>query len=94
MSLPQCRRTAGGAKDQDERTAEQMQRFRRGLAWHNVWYGAMYTHTIVLNTPMPKGAENSSAYLRPDTVARTLHVRRAVLLLLCSPRVARALLVR
>ena len=29
-----------------------------------VWYGAQYTHTLVLNTPMPADAENQTEYRR------------------------------
>ena len=64
MSLPQRGRTSGYDKDVDDRTPEQQARFQLGLSHVNIWYGAMYTHTLVLNTPMPAGAENSAEYGR------------------------------
>ena len=64
MSLPQRGYTSGFDPDHDDRTPEQIERFRRGLANINVWYGAQFTHTLVLDTPMPRGAQNSAAIER------------------------------
>ena len=75
MSLPQRGRTTGFVEDvrdaegemiqsNDDRTPAQLERFIHGLGKINVWYGAQYTHTLVLNTPMPDGAENAAPYER------------------------------
>jgi hypothetical protein len=73
MSLPQRGRTTGFVPDDvdasgevvkknDDRTIDQLERFGRGLRNINVWYGAAYTHTLVLNTPMPSAATNKTKY--------------------------------
>ena len=62
MSLPQRGYTIKYDENEDDRTQPQQLRFGSGLFYINVWYGAKYTHTLVLNTPMPAGAENVAAY--------------------------------
>ena len=64
LALPQRGRTAGYNLEGDDRTTNQLARFRQGLGQINVWYGHKYTHTLVLNTPMPVGAENLTPYDR------------------------------
>ena len=64
LSLPQRGHTTGYEPDKDDRTPDQVARFRFGLSHINVWYGARFTHTLVLNTPMPATAPNQTKYNR------------------------------
>ena len=64
MSLPQRGRTSTYDAATDDRSSEEVLRFVRGLTNINVWYGARYTHTLVLNIPMPEGSENATPYDR------------------------------
>ena len=58
MSLPQRGYTTGYDAARDDRTPYQLQRFGKGLRSVNVWYGAVYTATLVCDWPMPAGAQN------------------------------------
>ena len=60
MSLPQRGYTSTYDPNQDDRTPEQVTRFRRGLRKINIWYGHQFTTTLVLNTAMPHGSENTA----------------------------------
>ena len=60
MSLPQRGYTTGYDAARDDRTPYQLQRFGKGLRSVNVWYGAVYTTTLVCDWPMPDGAENAA----------------------------------
>ena len=64
MSLPQRGRTSGYDEKMDDRSPNQLARFGLGLSHINIWYGAMFAHTLVLNTPMPADAENQAEYAR------------------------------
>ena len=64
LSLPQRGRTSGYDKSVDDREPLHQARFKLGLSHINIWYGAMFAHTLVLNTPMPAGAENQAEYAR------------------------------
>ena len=64
LSLPQRGRTLGYDAAGDDRTPVERARFGMGLSHINIWYGAMYTHKLVLNTPMPADAENQAEYSR------------------------------
>lgn len=63
-SLPQRGYTTSWSDEVDDRTSEQLAYFRRGLHHINVWYGAAYTHVLVLDTPLPTSAENTTEYER------------------------------
>eukprot|EP00966_Prymnesium_polylepis_P316658 7316724-Prymnesium_polylepis.1 len=58
MAFPQRGRTTGWDEHADDRTEAQLARFRAGLANINVWYGHQFTHTVVLDTPMPATDED------------------------------------
>ena len=60
LSLPQRGYTTGYSAVFDDRTPEQLARFRLGLASINQWYGHPHVYTLVLNTPMPRDAENAT----------------------------------
>lgn len=60
MSLPQRGYTTGYDAARDDRTTYQLQRFGKGLRSVNVWYGAVFTTTLVCDWPMPDGAENAA----------------------------------
>ena len=64
LSLPQRGRTSGYDADVDDRTPDERARFGMGLSHINIWSGAMFTHKLVLNMPMPADAENQAEYLR------------------------------
>ena len=64
LSLPQRGRTLGYDAAVDDRTPVERARFGMGLSHINIWYGAMYTHKLVLNMPMPADAENQAEYSR------------------------------
>ena len=57
LSLPQRGYTTGFGPT-DDRSPEQLARFGEGLKKINVWYGARFTHVLVLNLPLPADAEN------------------------------------
>ena len=71
MSLPQRGYTSGYVADvrgpdgkvvqnNDDRTPYQLARFAKGLKAVNVWYAAPKVTTLVVDTPMPDGAENDA----------------------------------
>ena len=59
MSLPQRGYTNGYNEDEDDRTGEESDRFKKGLKSINEWYSARFTHTFVLDGPMPSDSENT-----------------------------------
>ena len=62
-SLPQRGHTLGNSSAEGEdRTPQQLARFRVGLAHINEWYAAPYTWTILLDTPLPASATNQVVY--------------------------------
>lgn len=48
--------------DQDDRTPEQLTRFKDGLCKINVWYSHAAIWTLILNTPLPPSAVNTRLY--------------------------------
>lgn len=60
MSLPQRGYTTGYDPTHDDRTANQLERFKQGLKGINVWYGHPSVTTLVCDWPMPEGAENAA----------------------------------
>ena len=60
MSLPQRGYTTGYDPARDDRTPYQLERFGRGLKGINVWYGSVYTTTLVCDWAMPEAAENAA----------------------------------
>ena len=60
MAFPQRGCTTAYDPKRDDRTPYQQARFGKGLKGINVWYGAEYTTTLVLDLPMPEGAENAA----------------------------------
>ena len=60
MSLPQRGYTTGYDAKVDDRTPYQVQRFSKGLKAINIWYAAQHVTTLVLDLPMPEGAENAA----------------------------------
>ena len=83
MSLPQRGYTTGYVPDElgpdgkiiksnDDRTPYQLKRFGRGLKSINIWYGSMYTTTLVCDWEMPEAAENAAPIDKrgtPETTA-------------------------
>ena len=72
MSLPQRGYTTGHVPDEcgddgkvvksnDDRTPYQLARFVSGLKGINVWYGSVYTMTLLCDWRMPAGAENAAS---------------------------------
>ena len=64
LSLPQRGYTVSYDPDRDDRTPEQLARFKLGLKAINEWYGHPYVHTLVMTTPMPASAENAAPIQR------------------------------
>ena len=60
MSLPQRGYTTGYDPNVDDRTPYQIQRFAKGLRSINIWYAEKMVTTLVLDLPMPGGAENAA----------------------------------
>ena len=59
-------------KSNDDRTPYQLKRFGRGLKSINIWYGSMYTTTLVCDWEMPEAAENAAPIDKrgtPETTA-------------------------
>ena len=82
MSLPQRGYTSGYVPDElgpdgqviksnDDRSPYQLKRFARGLGSINVWYGSMYTFTLVCDWEMPQGAENAAPIDKRGTPEET-----------------------
>lgn len=64
-AFPQRGHTSGRYDEaHDDRTPEQRERFERGLRKVNVWYSAEWSVTLLLDTPMPEGAENRTPITR------------------------------
>jgi len=64
MALPQRGYSTGYDADHDDRTAEQIERFRRGLGTIGIWYSARHTYTVCLDGELPAGAANTTPYSR------------------------------
>ena len=82
MSLPQRGYTSGYVPDElgpdgkviksnDDRSPYQRKRFSRGLGSINIWYGSMYTFTLVCDWEMPQGAENAAPIDKRGTPEET-----------------------
>jgi len=54
-SLPQ--KSVGCSGDEDDRTKEEMARFKRALKGINTWYGHQKTHVLLVTTPLPDAHE-------------------------------------
>ena len=60
LALPQRGYTTGYDAALDDRTPYELSRFAQGIRSINVWYAAPYVTTLVLDLPMPDGAQNAA----------------------------------
>ena len=60
LALPQRGYTTGYDADLDDRTPYERSRFDRGIKAINRWYAAPHVTTLVLDLPMPDGAQNAA----------------------------------
>lgn len=63
IALPQRGHTDPSAAGED-RTPEQLARFRKGLSQINCWYGHPYTVVLVVDLPLPPEATNAAPHER------------------------------
>ena len=60
LALPQRGYTAGYSAEYDDRTPYEQLRFSKALSGINVWYAAPLVTTLILDLPMPEGADNTT----------------------------------